>query len=272
MALKLKENAEAKATKAETKAAETAVKEKESAAVEASVPVTEQDNSKLESLSAHISLVCALGDPSVDDKTPVTIDGKDTIRTDPTIVGYRFVADVDLDVPDCPPGEDFRTQNGNIMSYTGDPFHTKKVKAGTPFDLTRFETGVLLSRDEFNAKVSGGEHQCICVYTKTPKKNSNGQLSTASGVASVPTVSLRALQGSIKDIKMLEVLTFEVEKKENGQVRKHKTIVPGFEKFENLCKARTRATTGGSSKATATTKRNKGSQAFLQILANKKAN
>lgn len=259
--------------KKDAKTEEKAVQSKETAAVEATVPVTEQDNAKLESLSSHIQLVCALGDPSVIDKTPVKIDGKDTNRFDPTIVGYRFVADVDLDVPDCPPGEDFKTPD-NLMSFTGDPFNTKKVKAGTPFDLTKFETGVLLSREEFNCMVTGGEHPCKCVFTKTSKKTTSGALATASTVTAIPTASLRAANGgSIKDIKMIEVLTFTVENRENGQTRKIKTIVPGFEKFENLCKAKKRATVGGAGKsATAATKRNKSAQAFLQILANRKAN
>lgn len=271
MALKLKENANTQATEEKVaKTAKTAVKEKENAAVEAAIPVTEQDDSILESLADKISLVCPLGDPSVDDKTPVKVDGKNTFRIDPTIVGYKFVAEVDLEVPDCPPGEDFKT-TGNLMSYTGDPFNTKTVKAGTPFILTKFETGVLLSRDEFNGKVNGGEHPCYCVYTKSSKKSASGQLATASGIASLPTVSLRANEGSIKDVKMENVLTFTSEKKENGQTRKRKTVVPGYEKFENLTKAATRAKVS-TANTTAKVQRNKGSQAFLQILASRKAN
>ena len=264
MALKIKDANAKPAT--EEKAVKTATIEKEAAAVEASIPVTEQDNELLESLAGKISLVCPLGDPSVDDKTTVTIDGKSTVRTDPVIVGYKFVAEVDLDVPDCPPGEDFKTL-GNLMSYTGDPFNTVKVKAGQPFMLTRFETGVLLSREEFNAKVLGGEHPCTCVYTKSSKKTASGQLATTSSIASLPTVSLRAMSGSIKDIKMENVLTFTKEVQENGRVTKRRTIVPGYEKFENLTKTATRAKVGGTK--TAKAQRNDASKAFLQIISKK---
>lgn len=267
MGLKLKDPNKATENAAvEEKKAAVAVSEKESAAVEASIPVAEKEDPNLEIYADKISLVCPLGDPSVDDVTDLKDGGK---RTDPTIVGFKFVAEVDLDVPDCPPGEDFKT-GGNLMSFTGDPLNTVKVKAGTPFMLTKFETGVLLSRPEFNGKVSGGEVPCTCVYQKTSKKSSSAQLAKTSSITALPSVSLRACSGSIKDIKMEEVLSFKVEKTENGKTRKVKTINPGYEKFANLTKVATRTKVRNGA-STATVKRNAASAAFLQIISGKKA-
>lgn len=246
------------------------VAEKTAAAVAAETPVTEEQvNKEYGKLSDKLKFVAALGDPSRDDVTVKEVNGKQVRKVDPTIVGYRFVADVDLEVPDCKPGDDLKD---NLMSFTGDPNNTRHVPAGTTFDLTKFETGMLISREEFNGKALGGERQVVCAYTSTAKKASDGKIAKTSAAAAVPTVALRALSGSIKDYEMIPVLEFKKEVGDKGQTKKIRKILPGFEKWEALCKEAVRRTSTRTGATSQANQRNKGAAAFLQIAGAKKAN
>ena len=246
------------------------VAEKTKAVVNAETEITEEAaNVEVGNLSKNLSFVAALGDPSRDDVTPVTKDGKTFKKVDPTIVGYRFVADIDLEVPDCPPGDDLKS---NLMSFTGDPYKTRTVKAGVPFDLTKFETGMLISRPEFNGKALGGEKPVTCAYTNTARKSSDGKIAKTSAATAVPSITIRGLSGSIKDYEMIHVLSFTKEKGENGRVKITRTINKGFEKWSALCKEVVRKRSTSASTASAVNKRNKGAAAFLQIAGAKKAN
>lgn len=251
-------------------APKTEVAEKTAATVAAEAPVTEEQvNAECGKLSDKLTFIAALGDPSRDDVTVKEVNGKQVRKVDPTIVGYRFVADIDLEVPDCKPGDDIKD---NLMSFTGDPYNTRHVPAGTQFDLTKFETGALISRVEFNGKALGGERQVVCAYTSVAKKTSNGQIAKTSSAVSVPTIALRALSGSIKDYEMIPVLTFKKEVGNQGQTKKVREIIPGFEKWEGLCKEAVRRTSARGTSAAKTNARNKGAAAFLQIMgAQKKA-
>lgn len=238
--------------------------------VKAGMPVQEVNSEVVGSKSATLHFIAALGDPSRDDVTPIVVNGKKEKKVDPTIVGYQFKSDVDLQVPNVMPGDGIKN---NLMSYTGDTTATVLVKAGTPFNLTKFETGMLISREEYNGRATGGEKQVLATYTISAKKASDGSLAKASSATAIPSVSLRAVTGSIKDYAMIPVLNFTKEKGANGTTKKTRTIIKGFEKFEGLCKESVRATgdsRGGSS--TATNTRNKGAAAFLQIASAKKAN
>lgn len=239
-------------------------KEKNAAVVAAEAPVEAVDTAKLGSLSDKLKFVAALGDPSQDDVTyGVDANGKKTKQVDPIIVGYRFVADVDLEVPDVMPGEDLKK---NLMSFTGDTTKTRLVKAGTEFDLTKFETGALISREEFNARATGGQIPVLCSYVNTSKKTSTGAVAQTTAAASIPTISIRAITGSIKDVAIIPVLKFTATKDPQTNVtRKEREILPGFEKWQALCiKQQTRSgrTAGASTPANV---RNAGAAAFLRI-------
>lgn len=250
------------------------VKEKAKAAVEAEQPVESVNSENLGSLSDKLSFVAALGDPSQDDVTyfdEVGADGKKKKRTDPMIVGYRFVASVDLDVPDVAPGDDLKK---NLMSYTGDTLKTRKVPAGTEFDLTKFETGMLISREEFNGRATGGQIPVSCSYASKSKTGADGKIATTSGAAEIPSIAIRAIGSgtSVKDVEMIPVLSFtkSVDPK-TKVVTKVRTINPGFEKWEPLTKRVATTRKPGSGSSSDANKRNKMAAAFLQI-ASKKAN
>lgn len=207
-------------------------------------------------------LVAPLGDPSNPDVT----NENGVKKTTSTIVGYRFKAEIDLEVPDVEPGDDFKK---NLMSFKGDTGKTRHVPAGTEFDLTRFETGMLISRDEFNGKALGGDKPVVCSYNTSQKKGSTGAVITASSAASIPSISLRTANAgvSIKDFPIIDVLTCQTVPTENGIPRKERTIVPGFEKFAPLCAKAVRTPGAGASALGKANVRNKGAETFLKIAA-----
>lgn len=249
-------------------------KAKTQAAVEAQATVTENaDTSKYGIDSDKLIFLNPLGDPSQPDVTPVTKNGKTEKVTTSTIVGYRFKAAIDLDVPDVAPGADFRN---NLMSYSGDVSATKHVKAGEEFILTKFETGLLISQERFNGRATGGDRPVVCSYTTVNKKSSAGAVASTSAASAVPSIALRAInQGqSVKDYKMEDVLDVQVEKvkTQNGEMtRKHRTIKPGYEKFAMLCQEKASAPRSGAGSSAPKNERNAGAEAFLRILAAKKA-
>lgn len=220
------------------------------------------DASKLESLADKLYLVAPLGDPS----NPDTTNENGVKKVTSTIVGYRMKCDVDLQVPDVAVGDDFKK---NLMSFTGDPQATRLVKAGEEFDLTRFEAGMLLSRDEFNGKALGGDKPVVCSYNMSVKKGSTGAVMTTSGATSIPSISLRAANkgASIKDFPIIDVLDYTVTKGENGVPRKNRTIKPGFEKFAALCATAVRTPSANAGAGAKAQVRNKGAEAFLKIAA-----
>lgn len=256
-------------TNVETEVKEEAVVEEQAVETQAPVQAQKPKAAKAEATentgvdSDKIVFLNPLGDPSNPDSTTDKATGKK--YETPTIVGYRFKTLIDLDIPDVGLGED---ATKNTMSY--DPAkisNTRHVKAGETFDLTRFETGVLLADDRFNAKVSG-EGKVYTVAYGAASKNDGG-LST---VGAVPTVLLRAANAneSVKDSKFINVLTF-TKTQVNGQTRKVRTIEPGFEKFEPL----THVGQGRSSSSNATNAngvtRNQAAAKFLEIVNARKA-
>ena len=254
MALQRK-NAEAQAS--------TEVKDKVSAQVTAEQNIQEAGAANdLGKDSNKLHFVASLGDPSNPD---TTTDDKGVKKVTSTIVGYRMKADIDLEVPTVEVGDDFKK---NLMSFKGDTNATKLVPAGTEFDLTRFELGMLISRPEFNGRASGGDKPVVCSYNTSVKKGSAGNVMTTSGATAIPSISLKATtQGaSIKDYPIIDVLDYTSEKQENGTVRKTRTIKPGFEKFSALCIAIARPTSQGGVR-TAANVRNKGAETFLKIAA-----
>lgn len=264
--IQLTPGAKAAETKAPVQEA-AANKEVETAAVNAQAPIAEVNDEVLGSMSDKIEFIAALGDPSRDDVTPANIEKGIAKRVDPTIVGYAFKVLVDMEIPDCGTGEDLKD---NPMSYK-DKDGKKMVKAGETIYLTRFETGMLLSRPEFNTRVTGGNMPVCVAYTFYGPKSKEGNLPTVTSTTRIPSVTLRPAQTgqSIKDIQMIPVLSFTSEKDANGRNRKKRTINPGFEKWAPLCSERTvaaRPRTGASQKAA----RNKKADIFLQIVSGKK--
>ena len=233
----------------------------------APVEVPEENSGILQSKSDTIAFVAAIGDPSRPDVTPNPQDPQHP-RVDPTIVGFAFKASEDLEVPDCGTPANLKD---NSMDYVAEMVNnTRHVAAGEVFYLTRFETGLLLSREEYNSIITGGELPVKVVYQKR-KDNAVGGVATVSNLTPLPSVSLRPIDAgkSIKDIKMIECLSFTKEATEKGAAKKIRSLNPGFEKWESLAIVKSPAR--GAS--TATTKdritRNKAASAFLDIVARK---
>ena len=270
MALKVKDLAATE--NATPKVAKVDAAEKVVASVEAEAPITGEDAGKEFGWNSDkLELVAPLGDPSKPDSTPVKqADGTVKKVVTSTIVGYRFRASIDLEVPDVAPGDDFKN---NLMSYTGDVNKTRKVPAGTEFDLTKFETGLLISRAEFNGRATGGDKPVMCSYTQVGKKDSKGNLVSTASANQIPGVALRALNNgqSIKDYKFIDVLDFTVIQDPARKVtRKKRTIRPGFEKFAALAKEVARAPRASSGAVADANKRNTNAEAFLKIVGAKK--
>lgn len=258
MALSMKKPTETNAQTQDTQA-----KAKAEAAVDATTPKYDADI--LGSKSGAIAFVAPLGDPSHPDVTSTTKpDGTVEKTTTPYIVGYRFKALEDIEVPDCGLAEDAKK---NLMSYDASKVNNKRlVKAGETFDLTRFEMALLLAAPEYNARVNGEGKGFTVAYQKNAVRSRKGTLGETSAATEVPTASLKADSGSIKDYQIIEVLTCEVKKLDNGVTRKERKIVAGFEKWEPLCIAQA-PRTRSSSASTPKNRRNAGAEAFLQIVA-----
>ena len=263
MALNLKKNEPA------TTPVDEAVKDQAAAAVAA--PETTAPAVELGTKSDKIVLIAPLGDPSREDVTPRTVNGVEEKVVTSTIVGYLFKALEDVDVPECGLGDDARK---NPMSYK-EIGPMKHVKAGETFALTRFETGVLLSQPQYNARINGDGKEFTVVYQKSANAPKGADGSAAKVDAGrLPTVSLRGIELSIKDLKMVDVLTFRREQTtdSNGKPRNQivdRKVVAGYEKWEPLCRAAVRkpAQPGVS---TDRTSYNKSAQAFLSMVAKKR--
>lgn len=275
MALRVKES---KAE--ETKAPETNVNteaEKAVATATAEAPVSAEEGSDAEygSKSDTLIFLRSVGDPSKDDTdTDPTkiVDGKAATIHIPTKVGYVFKCTEDIEVPDIALGDKFTTDH-QMFYKEGTLGNTRKVKAGEEFILTKLEAGTLLSRPEYNGCATGGQYPVSVVYSFKGMKSSNGQkLQTSDSV--MPGVSLKARGnwGSINRLPIDPVLTFDREKGKAGQMRcVNKKIIPGYEKFEVLCRVQRRVGTGSAGSAASNVNvRNKNAAAFLSIFEKKK--
>lgn len=265
MALSMKKPSEENAPQAA--AEDTAAKATAQAAVAAA---SEAVDPNLGSMSDKIALVAPLGDPSREDRTPRDVGGKTEVLVTSTIVGFLFKALADMDVPECGLGEDAKSNPMSFKDMTG----VRHVKAGETFALTRFETGLLLSQAAFNAKISGEGRNFVVVYQKGTTagapKGADGSAAKVSAMK-LPTVSLRGVETSIKDLKMIDVLTFTSQPSADGKSRviTSKTIVKGYEKWEPLTRATVRkpSTSAGISDKNV---RNKSAAAFLAMVNNKR--
>lgn len=267
MALKIPPKDEAKAAAPAKKAATAA---KVEAAKTADVPVNDTPDDVFGSKSDTLIFVAALGDPSRDDITPKTVNGKEVKSTDPTIVGYAFKCTEDIEVPDFGTPKDLKKNPMDYETLQG----TRKVKAGETFYMTRMETGALLSQDIYSGRATGGDMPVVVTYGSNRKVSKNGEQSAAAAGSDIQTISLRASnpKSSIKDIKMIHVLTFTKEEGPSGRPIKKRTIVPGFEKWNSLCvtASRPRGTRTGVGARPASL-RNEKAQTFMAILNKKKA-
>lgn len=176
--------------------------------------------------SDTIALVGYLDNPAEDD----TWGDKKVFK----IVGYRFKSKKDIVIPDCGLDEGVKKDLMNFVNIEG----TKKVKAGEEFDLTFFETALLLSRKEYNGKATGGDVQVGVRYQTKANKRKDG---TVAKVNEIPRASLSGLNKSIRESKGFSVLECKRIKNEKGQTRKVRTMNKGFEKFAPLAAKTVRA-------------------------------
>lgn len=211
------------------------------------------------SMSAQVAFVQPLGNPLRIDVTKKG-DGPDDVQKTSFIVGYRFKALTDIDVPDCGTTEAFKK---DYMNYDEAQLNnTKHVKAGETFDLTPFETALMGSWPEFNKMFTGEGRAVVCAYAK-PKIQEG-----AGTVNEIPRAVLRlaSTQGSIKDFGILDVCEKKMVAGEDGKETKVGIIKEGFEKWAPLCarsqRKSARATAGGVKKATY----DKNAKSFLELL------
>lgn len=246
---------------------------KETAAAAVAAPEAAAPAGELGIKSDKIVLVAPLGDPSREDVTPRTVNGVEEKIVTSTIVGYLFKALEDMDVPECGLGDDARK---NPMSYK-EIGAMKHVAAGETFALTRFETGILLSQPQYNARITGEGKEFAVVYQKATNAPKGADGSAAKvDTGRLPTVSLRGLNNtSIKDLKMVDVLTFRREQTTDSQGKPRnqivdRKVVAGYEKWEPLCRQAVRKAAAPGVAADKNV-RNASAQAFLAMVAKKKA-
>lgn len=264
MALALKSEKPAKEATPKSTEAEKAV-----ATATAEAPVSAETDVEWGAKSDTIHFLRSIGDPTKDDSDYPKVNGKVEKITIPTKVGYVFKCTEDIEIPDIDLGEKFT--HANQMSYKEDTLgRTRKVKAGEEFFLTKLETGVLLSRPEYNGCATGGQYPVSVVYSQTGMNASNGQkLQTAEAVLPKVSLKVRGSWGSINRLPIDPIMTFEKTVGKGNQSRYiNKKIIPGFEKFEILCKTTQRRTAGTA--VAATNARNKSAAAFLSIFEKKK--
>lgn len=249
--LKLKPKAEAEVAKdAEVKG---------QAGLTAEVPV-EEPSGKVGSKSDKVAFVACLGDPSNPDTDTTT-----KVVT-PTIVGYRFKALEDMDVPESIPAQGTSLKN-NIMACDPQNITLKHVKAGETFDLTKFETGYLASQEEYNCVFSGNPALPVSCAIATKGMNKDGSPMKTQD-SEIPTISLRAMKKgtSVKDVAMVEVLSFVKETQPNGTNKITRTINKGFEKFISLTLTAERSGGKRGANGPKTVTRNEKAVVFLNIV------
>lgn len=257
MAIKLDENKNEKNTAAAAPAGKTAkvaapraVSAEEAKGAE--VTIENINPEELGKLSDTLHFVETVGDATREDRSKR--DGKEIIT--PRAVGYRFKTDVDLIVPDCGIGAD---GVNNPMSFV-DKDGTREVKAGETFDLTRFETAVLLSRVEFNSAIADG---FTLQYGQTGTKTQSNTVATTAN--SLPTVFLKAPAGSdsLKERAYASAIVWD--KSEDGTSKTRK-VEEGFEKFGVYAQSNRRKSKVAAAGAVDKTERNKRAAAFLDSI------
>lgn len=263
MALKLPNGG---ANEAAPKKKVTATAAEAATAAVAEAPVNDVPDEVYGSKSDTLVFVAPLGDPSRDDVTPITKkDGTQEKDISPTIFGYAFKSTEDIDIPDFGTPKDLV---GNSMDYENLD-GSRHVKAGEVFYLTRMETGALMSRDEYSGLATGGEMGVLAVFGVAKKQSKNGAVAAAN--SDIPTVSLRALKGSIKNIKMIDILSYTSEPGAGGRPIKKRTINPGFEKWSSLAAQRVKPKGTRTGAAKPVSKKNDRALTFKAILEKKRA-
>lgn len=172
--------------------------------------------------SKDLAFVCSLGDPSVSDATklngqPVTLS---------RIVGYRFRALADMQVPDFGTTARFNGPRLNDAEVT-DRF--REVKAGETFDLTRVETMALLSREEFGMCATGNPDAPVQLVVRFAKMGTEAPQNSAQ----LPDSQLNLMSGaaykSIKELPILDVLDYIPSESGDRFASGTRTLKPEFE-------------------------------------------
>lgn len=100
------------------------------------------------SASDKVAFICALGDPN---RQQSRVDQRQNVPSF-TVVGYKFEALEDMEVPEMPLRPDFKTPLDVADSYTMVP-----VKKGEKFSLNIIETAVLISDTKYAGEFKGGD-------------------------------------------------------------------------------------------------------------------
>jgi hypothetical protein len=131
------------------------------------------------SKSDKVAFVRALWNPA---KPQSYVDGGET-KKGYVVVGYKFRALEDIEVPVCPISS---PKDLYVNTSTGDKVH---VAAGEEFVLDIMETGKLISQPEFAGRFSGGDNPVVLRAAASKKRGS-----------CIPTLGLANKDaGSIKD-------------------------------------------------------------------------
>jgi hypothetical protein len=114
------------------------------------------------SKSDKIAFVRALWNPA---KPQSYVDGGET-KKGYVVVGYKFKALEDVDVPVCPINS---AKDLHVNTSTGETAH---VKAGEEFVLNIMETGKLIARPEYAGRFSGGDNPVVLRAAASKKRGS----------------------------------------------------------------------------------------------------
>ena len=221
--------------------------------------VVAEDN--VGSLSSKVAFVQPLGNPLRNDTTKIKNEaGHEETKVTSFIVGYRFKALADIDVPDCGTTEKFKK---DYMNYDEAKLNNvKHVAAGETFDLTPFETALMGSWPEFNKMFTGDDRAVVVAYAKQKVDTGTGN------VSDIPRAVLRlaSTQGSIKDFGIIDVCEKKTVPGPDGKEIKTGVIKEGFEKWAPLCirgeRKSARPAAGGVKKNTY----DKNAKSFLELL------
>lgn len=224
--------------------------------------------------SKDIGVINDLVDPSDKDVTYIKTDKTEKdesgvekpvreTHTKGRTVGYRVknTGSEPIEFSEFGLPEGYRVKDNRLGH--GDEETKSTLKPGETADLTIYETALLLSQPEFDARAEGGDQVVTASYTHNRKTDG-----TESKNGSNHTFRLGVEGGTSRDIPPVEILTYDEEEGANGnKVARNKQIKPEFKpKFDQIAASRRRRGRSTSASTTSTkNQRNEGAAAFWQM-------
>lgn len=193
--------------------------------------VSKVDQSKIGTLSGAIELIGTVSDPSKKDKE-VKKNKEGQIVDENVIgriIGYRFKALQEVTIPDVGTTVYFKEDEMDFDPKTIK--NTRVVKKGEEFNLTKFETALLLISPEYNAILTEGKYASTLVVQELKGE----QLRKDNRPKFPKSVYLKGNDVSIRKAPQFPAISVKKDKK-TGQLEK--TVNPGFEKWSAFARKR----------------------------------